>query len=842
MGSETFKYLPSHHFHLPNLLDVIFLPIDYIDVMAIQVWVKTGSIYEGKFLGSGISHFVEHMVFKGTNRRTYADIFKETQRLGAKLNAYTSFDRTVYTYDGCVNSFEEGIDILSDMLCCSTFPEGELMKERDVILREIDMCNDDPDDRLSQLLFESAFQKHPYRYPVIGIRSIFEQLTRSDLVEYWKSRYAVNNMTLVVAGKLDVAEVREKVDRYFGQFQPRCLAPVYVPREPFQLAARCNFEYGEYQLTRGAVAFKIPGIGHKDAAKLQVLANALGGGESSILYQRLREQLHLVYTIDASSWMAEGHGLFWIQYTCLPENHSQVETLLQKHICEWTEDFLIDADVQKAYNQAVVAELDARKTVSGQAHHTGWATVCLGDENYPKHYLAQLGRLSARDIKDVAHKYFKDVACTRVCLAPTEANKDKYSGTKVIEKEKPVINEVVVDGVRVLIQQCVDFPKTNVQVLFSAGALYEPTNKRGLTQLLATLLTKDTQRQSAAEIAQEIEKLGGQFNGFSGNNHLGLSVEVLSKDLLTALNLLKNAIACPQFSEISFDNEKSAQLAELKEMQDDVFFVGFQKIRQQFFQNHPYNVGQLGQAETIAAISREDCVRFYNERIRKANCVVSVCTSLPVKEVLDDLKPLCAALKAGDGVKKSDLIDFTSVHTVTSKLKKEQAMVFKAYPIAGLAHDDFYVGEFLEELFNGLSSSFVEEVREKRGLAYTVGATRLMGEKCGMFCLFAGTLADQVKAVEEEMQKAIRRILDKQITVEEFNICRACLKVNHQLRLQTLGRRAFQAGYDCLLHLPCDRWLNYERQIDAMTLDQFYNTCRKYLQEDVSSFLSLIPE
>ncbi len=844
MSADTggcFLPTPSIHFQLENGLKVIFLPIQHTDVLAIQVWVKTGSIYEGEFLGSGISHFVEHMVFKGTKKRSYADIFKETQRQGAKINAYTSFDRTVYTYDGATNSLGVGLDILSDMLCRSTFPEEELIKERDVILREIDMCNDDPEDRLSQILFETAFRQHPYQYPIIGLRPIFEKLTRQNLLDYWGKRYAVNNMTVIIAGNLSADRVKEQAQKYFGEFSPRSLEPVFIPQEPFQLAERFQHEYGAYQITRGAVAFKIPGIGHKDGAKLQVLANVLGGGESSLLYQKLREELHWVYSIDVSSWMAEGLGLFWIQYTCAPEKQALVEDFLQHNLCELIENNLSENAVKKAYNQAIVSELDARKTVSGCAHHVGWATVCLGDENYPKHYLEQLETLTASAVKVVGQKYFRGVACTTVSLGP-QLEPQKVPAENLATKDNAV-EEFFVEGVRVLIQRNVDFPKTHVQALFSAGSLYEPEDKRGITQLLATLLTKDTQQQTAVKIAETIESIGGQFNGFSGNNHLGLSLEVLSKDIKLALPLLRNALIAPAFLEKTFKTEKNAQLAELKEMQDDVFFVGFQKIRRQFFQKHPYNIGQLGTEESIKNITLEDCVAFYKKLIVKHNGVLSVVTSLPEEVVLKYLTPICAQLNSETSFNlKLDNINFSPIVRSEEVLDKEQAMVFRAYPIAGIADDNFYVGEFLEELFNGLSSSFVEEVREKRGLAYTVGATRLLGKKEGMFCLFAGTQGQQVSAVEEEMRKGIQRVLDKKITTSEFEICRTCLKVNHQLRLQTLSRKAFQAGYDCLLQLPAEHGLEYEQKIDSITLEHFYAVCESYLKSDRSSTLILLPK
>ena len=574
---------------------------------------------------------------------------------------------------------------------------------------------------------------------------------------------------------------------------------------------------------------------------MQVLASVLGSGESSLLYQKLREEKKLVYSIDASSWMAEGQGLFWIQYTCMPEKRQEVESFLQNHLCDLVEDYLTENAINKAYNQAIISELDTRKTVSGRAHHVGWGIVCLGDENYPKHYLEQLRALTANSVKAIVRKYFKKVSCTTVSLrsydSVEENNLTNFSSRRHIPVES-----LCIEGVRVIIQQCPDFPKTHIQALFSGGALYEPSNKRGLTQLLSTLLTKDTKKQTALQIAETVERLGGQFNSFSGSSYLGLSIEVLSKDIGVAANILKNALSCPQFKKETFDNELKAQWAELQEMQDDVFYVGFQKIRQQFFKTHPYCIGQLGNKEGLSCITYEDCVDFYKKLIVKYNGVLSVITSLSKEKIIEALTPICQGLSSEISFNhKGDDVPFDSDRRVEISINKEQAMVFKAFPVAGLAHEDFYVGEFLEELFNGLSSSFVEEVREKRGLAYTVGATRLLGIEKGMFCLFAGTQAEQAKLVESEMCKGIQRILDHKISTKEFEICRSCLKVNRQLRLQTLGRKAFQAGYNALIQLPSEQWLKYNEKIDAITLDQFYSTCEKYLKEELASTLLLMP-
>src|SRR5262249_6528844 len=151
-------------------------------VSSIQVWVKTGSIHEDKYLGCGTSHYVEHMLFKGTRKRTFSKITEDIQKVGASINAYTSFDRTVYHVDGPSEATETALDVLADIIFNSIFDPEETKREQSVILREIDIGLDDPDEQLSKALYKTLFQIHPYRYPVIGERDLFLKLDRDNLV------------------------------------------------------------------------------------------------------------------------------------------------------------------------------------------------------------------------------------------------------------------------------------------------------------------------------------------------------------------------------------------------------------------------------------------------------------------------------------------------------------------------------------------------------------------------------------------------------------------------------------------------------------------------------------
>ena len=212
------KKLFSEHierYTLENGLTVILREDHTSQLATAQLWVKTGSIHENTLLGTGVSHYTEHMLFKGTGRRNASQIASSAQAIGAHINAYTTFDRTVYYMDLPSENLLSALDILGDIAFASTFPEREALREKEVIFHEIDMSLDDPDHTLSQLLFDTAFTVHPYRYPIIGLRSLFQNLTYEQLYHYYQTRYVPNNTVLVLAGALDTFTLKKEIEQIF---------------------------------------------------------------------------------------------------------------------------------------------------------------------------------------------------------------------------------------------------------------------------------------------------------------------------------------------------------------------------------------------------------------------------------------------------------------------------------------------------------------------------------------------------------------------------------------------------------------------------------------------------
>ncbi len=245
-------------------------------VVSAQAWCMSGSIHEGRWLGAGLSHVLEHMLFKGTTTRAGSRIDQEVQEAGGYMNAYTSFDRTVYHIDVPNTGARTAIDILCDIMQHATLPPDELAKEMDVIRREMDMCQDDPGRRASRRLFETAYTRSPYRFTIIGYPDIFNELKPGDIRDYYQEKYAPNNCFYVVTGDVKYDDVIEQIREAYSKTKSRAIPPVVLPPEPKQTASREIIEEAPIELAHFHFAWHIPELRHSDIPALDVLSVMLG--------------------------------------------------------------------------------------------------------------------------------------------------------------------------------------------------------------------------------------------------------------------------------------------------------------------------------------------------------------------------------------------------------------------------------------------------------------------------------------------------------------------------------------------------------------------------------------
>ena len=830
---KTLFHEKVDRYTLSNGLTVLLKEEHAIKIASVQVWVKTGSIYEGSLLGAGLSHFLEHMLFKGTEKRSGKEITRAIQAAGAYINAYTTFDRTVYYIETPSEETALAIDILADAALCSILPVDEVAKERDVILREIDMGEDDPDRQVSHALFRNAFREHPYRYPVIGHREIFETVTSEDLSTYYRARYVPNNMTLVVVGDFCSNELRDEIEKNFGSTPRKRLANPYVPEEPLQLSMREEHLEGEVNICRGSIAFRIPGLTHEDTPGCDILAAILGNGYSSILWQQLRDKRKIVHYIDASCWNPGNVGFLCITYVCDPDKQKGAQTAILEELTRLGNKGIHSEQVNKAVRQAVVSEVSIRKTVSGQASRLGMAEVVVGDLGYPRNYLEEIHKLRPEVVSELINTYFRNDRMTAVSLNAMGSSKASEPAVVGHREIPDFITHTLDNGVRIVFQPDNRLPKIHMKIVSLGGPLYESVSQRGITSLMSTLLTRDTRSRNAEAVAEAIERVGGAFNEFFGDNTFGLSMEVLTQDFRLALELLDEALHAPAMVESTFNTERTAQIALIKEENDEIVYYGRRELRKIFYGDHPFDTDSLGSEETLENLKVGEIRDHYDRLIRGRNIVAAVVGDFDPDRAIPEFESIFSKFSEKDfkeeklsfqGPSKSGLFEFT--------LPREQAVVFQAYQGAGILSDEIYVSTILDELFSNMSGRLFERVREKRSLAYFVGAQRIVGLNHGVFYLYAGTHPSTYSDVIDEFNQEISRVQDGQVSEDELGRAQTRLKAQKRMSMQTIGARATMAALNMTYGKPANEWKHYDEHIQAVTLDDLVKFSNQYFNKD----------
>ena len=390
-------------------------------VVSIQIFVKSGSIHEGKYLGTGVSHFVEHVIDDGTLRRSRAAIDELVEYIGNISNAYTWKDHTKYYITTSIADFNVALDVISDYIQHATFPESEVVIQRGVILNEFNQDADEPYRRLHNLYYETAYQQHPIRYPVGGYRELFEQLTRADLVDFYTRTYVPENVIFVAVGDFDISATLAKVTEAFCDF-PRRPAPIYeLPQEPTQQATRRVQEYADIKLAYLLMGFHTVGILHPDTYALDLASSILGEGESSRMSKTIKSQQQLVHYIGVwSETYTYDVGHLAIEAEMDPENISVAEEAILRELCKLQTEPVLPEELQRAKTIEESYQIFSRQTVEDQATISGMNELMTSDIHFSEKYLQQLKAVDFQSVMRVAQRYFTRENMTVTVLMPRE--------------------------------------------------------------------------------------------------------------------------------------------------------------------------------------------------------------------------------------------------------------------------------------------------------------------------------------------------------------------------------------------------------------------------------------
>ena len=832
---------------LDNGLTIIVREDHSAPVVSAQAWCMTGSIHEGRWLGAGLSHVLEHMLFKGTTTRPGARIDQEVQEAGGHMNAYTSFDRTVYWINVPDTGARVAIDILCDIMQNATLPPDELSKELDVIRREMDMSQDDPSRRSGRRLFETAYTRSPYRFTVIGYPDVFNELKPDDIRGYYHEKYVPNNACFVVAGDVKTEDVVAQVHDAYRKTKARPLPPVVLPEEPRQTAPREVIEEAPIELGQLHFSWHMPDLRHPDVPILDVLATLLGNGRSSRLYQEVRQKKGLVNSVEAWTYSPGNPGLFGASAVVDADKFAAARDAMLAEVEKMKEKPVSPAELNKAVKQFISGTLASRKTMQGQAQDLAGSWMAANYLNFSERYLDAVKRVKPAALQRVAREYLTTENRTIYALLPKGAAPKPSTATVQIT-EKAIQKFVLTNGLRLLVKEEHRLPFVEFRAVFKGGVLAETPATNGITQLTAKMLLKGTKKRNAEHIATEIESLGGSIDSFGGNNSFGVSAEVLSSDFGKGLDLVADVLLNPTFPAPAFAREREVQLAAIKAQRDQMLQSALRVMRRGLFGEAGYGLDATGRESSVQKLRPADLKSFHQRWAAPTNCVLAVYGDIEAKQVLPAARNAFARWKSKpDASLLKTTTDRQSVagnsrKRFTETRDKKQAVLAVGFPGATVHDQDRYALELIQEACSDLGSRLFLRIREKLGLAYYVGAQNFLGLAPGYFALYCGTAPEDVERVEQELFKEVELLQAEGLTEEELNRAKAKIIGQKKIARQDLGHFAATTALDELYGLGYANADTEAVQYEAVTREQVHAVATKYLKDNTLVVAVIRPE
>ena len=832
--SAVITFPPSHakKWVLPDGLTVIVQEDHTSPVASVQAWCATGSIDEDERLGAGLSHILEHMLFKGTKTQSSNAIAQKIQDVGGYINAYTSFDRTVYWIDVPKDGVSTALTVLSDAMMNSTLPPEEYGKEQEVIRREFAMNLDDPDRMTSQLLFATAYQRHPYRLPVIGEMGIYNQLTQEQVMQYYKTRYVPNNLTFVVVGDVDGEKVRQQLADFFKDYPEKSLKPVFIPEEPPQLGRREVHNEFATELTRLSLAWHIPEITHPDVPALDLLSTILGDGRSSRLYRRVREEAGLAFGVGAFSYTPGDPGMLGVDATVDPKKREAAQQLILQIIDEVKQAGVTAEELMKAKKIQLSHHLDSLTTMRGQASDIGSNWLLTRNLNFSRDYLAAVQKVTLDDIRRVAGKYLVDQNLTVVSLNPKGS-----LAAKGEEAKPPAAAEIqkfeLANGLRLLVREDARLPLVSMVAVFRSGLLAETPQTNGITRLMSKTLLKGTKKRTAEQIANEIEAVGGAIGSDAGNNSCSVSLHVTKPDLKLGVDLLSDVLLNATMPEKAVAREKEVQIAGIKQEEEQLTTVARNILREKLFKNHPYALRGNGSVEAVQHLTQKDLLEFRDRYLVAKNGVVSVFGNVRAAEVKALFEKALGSMKPGELALTKVPASEPLKQTETAEVNKEkaQSVLMVGYRGVDIFNPDRHALELIDEASSDLGSRFFIRIREEMGLAYFVGATQMQGLVPGLFAFYLGTDPQKVEPVKAALLDEISKLASEGLTKEELARAKKKLIGSQQIAHQSNDSFGYQCALDELYGLGFDHYKALEHDVEGVTLDEIKRVAAKYFRE-----------
>lgn len=762
-------------FKLDNGQTVIIEEVHTNPIVTIDTWVKTGSINEND-KNNGVSHFLEHLFFKGTVKNPVGTFDRILEAKGAINNAATSKDFTHYYITIPSKDFDLALEMHADMLQNPQIPENELEKERKVVIEEICKDINSPSIMVYDNLTRLLYQNHPYKRKVIGKSGIIENITRDEILEYFNAYYAPSNMITIIVGDVDTQKVLNKVKQEFNSSYKKTPQNNY-PKDGFLTSQKRRTDYTQTQSGYMLIGFKGVKATDKDTYALDVLGTILGDGRSSVFYKNIKDKKQLAFNISASNGTFKDDGIFYISANFIPDNLEKLEENIFAEISNIQKNGVTLEQVKLAQNIIERDTYYARESVSNIAQEIGYTMVVTGDEKFYDNYIPNIKKVTPLDVKRVANKYLGAQKSAVSIVLPDQVKEVKILNVKPIDVNAELISQnletqkyKLSNGTEFLLTPNTSNDIIAISVIAKGGEFIE--NISGTGKLTAALMLKGTKNYASEELAQVLEDNGIKIVPSSKADMFCINVLTTKAEYDKTLQLLNEIVNNATFDNYELEKVKKEKLNQIKKNRDIPIQKAIEEYSTLIYQGSVYSNSNKIIEKTIPHIKREDITEFYEKIFVPENLVISINGNVDKDKTIAELTKI---FNNKNGT-KFDYNKYSIPHIVTPRVvlqvdKNTQTdWIFLAWQTDGVQNlHDYATLQVIDSMLGtGMSSRLFRNLREKEGLAYQLGSAFNPNMLRGSFVVYIGTNPNTLEHSKAKLFEEINRLKTEYVGTKEL--------------------------------------------------------------------------
>lgn len=868
--------IPYRQYVLPNGLTVLLHEDDSDPLVHVNITYHVGSARE-EAQRSGFAHFFEHMMFQGSAHVADEEHFQIVTEVGGSLNGSTSNDRTNYFQTVPANQLETILWLEADRMgfLLEAVTQEKFEIQRSTVKNERGQNYENrPYGMVYETLISALYPTgHPYSWPTIGYPADLDAATLDDLRHFFLRWYGPNNATLIVAGNLDEEATLAMIEKYFGSIPA---GPAVERAQPQEIVLDSDryVSYLDQHIRFPLLIMTFPGVAysHPDRVALNALADIMGGGRNSILYQQFVLSNRAIDASVSNSSQELG-GMFSFEVQAFPEaDLAQFESDVRAIIANFNAESITDEDIETFKGETEAALINGLQSVQGKASRLALYDYLLDNPNYLPQELEAVRSLRREDVLRVFEEYVAgESAVILSVLANSDpegrAQPDNFTpvpAMRVAESElddlepRPVVDDFdrsvrpgagqtplvevppfwqqeLAGGARIIGTVSSEIPTVTLRLSFAGGHLLNDPAEYGLARLTAAMLNEDTEQLTAEQFEVELQKLGSRINVSAGQEDLIVTVNTLSRNLAPTLALLEQRLLQPSFTEEDLQRLRRQQVEAVQAAREQPSSIASEVYAKLIYgPEHSFSVPVSGTVETLETFTLADVEAFASRALTTGSLQIVVVGDVQQQEIVAGLDFL-AGLPADAAVPRnqppSPVYESNTLYLV-DKPGAAQSEIRIGY-ITEMPWDatgEYFRSALMNYVLGGAFSSRINlNLREDKG--YTYGARSFFNstEYPGPFTASASVRADSTADSVRQFVNEITAFRDEGITLEELAFMRAAVGQSDALAYETPGQKAGFLGRILEYDLAPDYVDTQSEIINSITQEEINALAREKL-------------